>query len=103
MTSLGKNRGPYSIDVRKVKHRNATVTTIVNSPVFDEYIANISDNIRDYDIGFIPAGYEHRPDLISNIYYGSPKNWWLLMLVNNVTDPFESFKINEQILIPKII
>jgi hypothetical protein len=53
-------------------------------------------------VGYIPAGYEHRPDLISNLFYGSPKNWWLLMLVNSVEDPFEGFNVGDSILIPKI-
>ena len=56
----------------------------------------------DYEVGYVPAGYEHRPDLISNVFYGTPKNWWLLMLVNSITDPFEGFNENDQILIPKI-
>ena len=35
MTSLGKNRGPYSVDSRTVTHRNVQVTTILNTPKFD--------------------------------------------------------------------
>ena len=50
----------------------------------------------------IPAGFEHRPDLISNVFYGSPSNWWLLMLVNGISDPFEGFNVRDRILIPKI-
>jgi len=98
---LGNNRGPYALDAQFVKHRKAEVTTILNSPVFDSMLVNLSDQY-EYEVGFVPAGYEHRPDLISNVYYGSPNNWWLLMLVNSITDPFEGFKVNERILIPKI-
>jgi hypothetical protein len=101
MAALGKNNGPYSFDVRRSKHRNATVTSILNSPIFDKLIRDI-DKTYEYEIGYVPAGYEHRPDLIANVYYGSPNNWWLLMLVNNITDPFEGFKVNERILIPKL-
>jgi len=101
MASLGKNKGPYELDYKQVKHKHATVTTIVNTPYFDNFILNM-DQPQDYEVGYIPLGYEHRPDLISNLFYGTPKNWWLLMLVNNITDPFEGFKINERILIPKV-
>jgi len=97
------NKGPYEVDVVEVSHRNAIVTTIVNSPVFDAYISNIGKNSNNYEVGYIPAGYAHRPDLISNVYYGSVKNWWLLMLVNDITDPFESFKLHERIIVPKSI
>jgi hypothetical protein len=99
---LGNRRGPYSLDAIFVRHRNAKVTTIVNSPVFDDLLLNLKDSY-EYEVGYVPVGYEHRPDLISNVYYGSPNNWWLLMLVNSITDPFEGFKVNERILIPKLV
>jgi hypothetical protein len=51
-------------------------------------------------VGKIPAGFEHRPDLISNLFFGTPGYWWYLMLVNGVTDPFEGFNSGDQILIP---
>lgn len=101
MAQLGSDRGPYAVDVVSVRHRNATITTIVNSPIFDNMISNL-DTAFDYEVGFVPAGYEHRPDLISNVYYGDAKNWWLLMLVNSVPDPNEGFKISDRIIIPKI-
>ena len=99
MAALGKNRGPYYVDAVEVRHLNNTITTIVNSPEFDHILHNLPD-IYNYEVGYVPAGYEHRPDLISNIFYGSPKNWWLLMLVNSISDPFEGFQQNERILIP---
>ena len=101
MASLGKNKGPYSLDVNHVKHRNVTTTTIINSTKFDAIIEDL-DTAYEYEVGYIPAGYEHRPDLISNVFYGSPKNWWLLMLVNGIADPTEGFRPNQRILIPKV-
>ena len=101
MASLGKNRGPYSLDVNKVRHRNVITTTIVNTPKFDSILSNL-DSAYEYEVGYVPNGYEHRPDLISNVFYGTPKNWWLLMLVNSISDPNEGFKINDKILIPKM-
>lgn len=96
-----KNKGPYSVDVQEVKHRNVLTTTILNTPTFDNMLQNL-DAAYEYDVGYVPAGYEHRPDLISNVFYGSPKNWWLLMLVNGINDPAEGFKPNSKILIPKL-
>ncbi len=101
MASLGKNRGPYSLDVNQVIHRNVTTTTILNTPKFDSILSNL-DSAYEYEVGYVPVGYEHRPDLISNVFYGSPQNWWLLMLVNGIFDPNEGFKTNEKILIPKV-
>jgi hypothetical protein len=99
MASLGKNRGPYEIDAVEVSHRNTSITTIVGSPTFDKLLEKL-ETAYEYEVGYVPAGYEHRPDLISNVFYGTPKNWWLLMLVNNISDPFEGFHTNERILIP---
>jgi len=101
MTSLGSNRGPYSVDVLKNPFRNTKINTIVGSPVFDT-MTTFMDDAYSYEVGYVPAGYEHRPDLISNVFYGSPKNWWLLMLVNGITDPFEGFNVNQRILIPQL-
>jgi hypothetical protein len=93
--------GPYSIASDTVTHRNAKVTTILNTKKFDNILENL-DTAYDYEVGFVPAGFEHRPDLISNVFYGSPDKWWLLMLVNNISDPFEGFKVQDRILIPKV-
>ena len=101
MASLGKNRGPYSLDYKEVLHRGVTTTTILNTSKFDSILENL-DSAFEYEVGYVPFGYEHRPDLISNVFYGSPKNWWLLMLVNGITDPGEGFNVSQRILIPKI-
>lgn len=101
MASLGDKRGAYSIDYTDIRHREATVRTIVNSETYENMLKNL-EGYYEYDIAYVPKGYEHRPDLISNVFYGTPKNWYLLMLVNNITDPFEGFRINEQIKIPKL-
>tara|TARA_R100000951_G_C2487871_1_gene133533 strand:+ start:148 stop:453 length:306 start_codon:yes stop_codon:yes gene_type:complete len=101
MTRLGKKRGAYSLDAVNVQHRGAKVTTTFNSKQFDNILNNL-ETAYQYDVGYVPKGFEHRPDLISNIFYGTPLNWWLLMIVNNISDPFEGFKVNEKILIPKL-
>ena len=94
-------RGPYSLDENLVNHRQIVTNTIVNTEGFDALLADLED-AYEYEVGYVPAGYEHRPDLISNVFYGTPRNWWLLMLVNNINDPFEGFNVNDKILIPKI-
>jgi hypothetical protein len=99
MTQIEQNRGPYALDYVQVKHLNKDTLTIVNSEVYDKILQNI-DEYYEYEVGYVPEGYEHRPDLISQVFYGTPKNWWLLMVVNNISDPFEGFNINEKILIP---
>lgn len=96
-----QDKGPYSLDEVRVRHRAVTTNTIVNSRKFDSLLLDLDESF-EYEVGYVPAGYAHRPDLISNVFYGSPKNWWLLMLVNSINDPFEGFNENDRILIPKI-
>ena len=96
-----QDRGPYSFDENRINHREIVSNTIVNSSKFEAILEDL-DEAYDYEVGYVPAGYEHRPDLISNVFYGSPRNWWLLMLVNGISDPFEGFNQNDAILIPKI-
>ena len=96
-----KNVGPYVLGSNTVKHRGVLTTTIVNTPEYESFLIDPLGSY-EYEVGYVPAGYEHRPDLISNVFYGTPKNWWLLMLVNSINDPFEGFKQNDRILIPKL-
>ena len=101
MPSLGENRGPYSFDYSIVRHKEKNILTILNNPGFDSLLENIED-AYEYTKGYVPAGYEHRQDLISNLFLGSPDYWWMLMLVNTITDPIEGFYLNQQILIPEL-
>ena len=91
----------YSLGAHTIKHRHKVTSTSVGTLGFDLSQEELEASYTDYDIAYVIAGYEHRPDLISNVFYGSPKNWWLLMFVNGITDPFEGFKVNQRILIPK--
>ena len=65
MASLGINKGPYELDYKLVSHRGAKVTTILNTPYFDNMSLTMTNTFA-YDVGFIPEGYEHnvRNDLL---------------------------------------
>lgn len=82
-------------------HKNRTVNSVVGSFKQEILLAN-QDIIYDYDIATVPVGYEHRPDLISNVFFDTPALWYLIMQVNNISDPFEGFNVGDEILIPKI-
>ena len=101
MDSKYNNLGPYSYDSTIVKHKGVKIRTIIDSAKYEDLIKN-ADTIYEYDIAFVPPGFEHRPDLLSYVLYNSPKNWWLLMLVNNISDPFEGFYVNQRILAPRL-
>jgi hypothetical protein len=89
----------YSLGSELYKFKNKTVKSIVGNKEADEFIEN-KENLYTFEIGFIPAGYEHRPDLISSVYYGTPIFWWMILLFNNIVDPFEGLNLGDRILVP---
>ncbi len=82
-------------------HNNQTIYTTLGSNTYDKFVENL-DTQFEYEVGYIPAGAQHRPDIISQVFYGSVGYWWLIMLVNNISDPFEGLNVGDQIKIPKL-
>ena len=89
----------YNKGVIFYTHKGKTTTSTVGSRSFDAYIRGLSSGT--YDLGRIPAGYDQRPDLISNLFFGDSDSWWKLMIANNIWDPFEGLKVGNQILLPR--
>lgn len=90
----------YSQGVIGIKHKGVTVTTSVGT-LMDDVISTMESSYN-YEKGRIPIMHSNRPDLISDIFYDSPSQWWFLMQFNGVTDPFEGFNSGDPILIPKL-
>ena len=99
---LSKQHGPYFIGQETILHKDAKVTTTFSNLEYEKFLVRVESELIGVVVGFIPNGYEHRPDSISNVFYGTPSNWWLLMEVNNIFDPYEELNVGDQILIPKI-
>jgi hypothetical protein len=96
---IANNSSFYSLGSEVYKFKNKKVVSIVGNKEAEEFVEN-KENLYTYEIGFIPAGYEHRPDLISSVYYGTAIHWWMILLFNNITDPFEGLNVGDRILIP---
>lgn len=89
----------YKISNTVVDHRGKTVVTSLNSKL-DEFIRNLEN--KEVEVGYIPAGYEHRPDLISNLFYNTVTYDWMILMYNNIKDPFQELNVGDRILLPKI-
>ena len=89
----------YTAGVVKQTHRGKTTTTSIGSSLFDLYTKNIAQ-ITKVREGFVPPGFENRPDLIADLFYDSSTEWWKVMLLNNVPDPFEGFNLHDKIILP---
>lgn len=92
-----KSRYTYGVNI--ISHRGYSISTSFGSKEYDSYRDRLYST-NSHEIGYIPNGYKNRPDLISDVFYNSPNNWWLLMEANGIIDPFEKFNINERIIIP---
>lgn len=65
---------------------------------YNEYVFNESDDDRYYTVNI---NTENRLDIISNIFYGSPLNWWIIAMCNDIIDPF-NIEIDTVLRIPPI-
>lgn len=89
----------YKIAVNQVEHRGKIIPTSLHTGL-DDYLKGLESS--QVDVGYIPAGYEHRPDLISNLFYDTVTKDWLILMFNNIKDPFQELNVGDRILLPKI-
>ena len=88
----------YAHGVHTYLHKGHAVTSSVGSKSWDSYLASLE--ILPTQLGNVPPEFEHRPDLISNVWLGSTGLWWQIMVMNNLFDPFEQLDRGDQILLP---
>jgi len=82
-------------------HKGKVTNSTVGSTA-QQFRLDKLNRFYDYDVGVIPNGYEHRPDLISNLFYGTPAFWFLILEYNNISDSFEGLNVGDVIKIPKV-
>jgi hypothetical protein len=85
----------------EIKHKGKVLKTSVGSAKYEDFFAGEKAlrNFRNIN-GNIPLGYEHRPDLISNLFLDSPLSWWIICERNAIFDVFEQLKSGEAIRLP---
>ena len=81
-----------------ITHKGKTILTSVGSTIYENSTSNADNSM--FRAGFVPAGYDHRPDLISNLFFGNSDNWWTVMEINGLSDPFESLNIQDEVRLP---
>jgi hypothetical protein len=101
-TNISRKRSlsRYNYGVVYQEHKGVTTTTAVGTPYFDNFDP-VGLSTGDYKIGRLPSQFAHRPDLVSHAFYNTPGYWWFIMLMNNITDPFESLNPTESLILPK--
>lgn len=50
----------------------------------------------------VPSKFEHRPDLLSNEFYGTPELWWVFAVRNpdEIIDPIYDIVSGKEIYVP---
>ena len=81
-----------------IQHKGKTITTSVGSLEYENFSRSI--NFGRLTPGTVPPGYEHRPDLIANLFLAGPQAWAFFCDINAVLDPFEGLNVNDEILLP---
>lgn len=83
--------------MRKETHKGKTIA-VSNSNSVSQYLSILESG--GYKVGTIPPGYEHRPDLISDLFYGTVTKDWVIVMFNKIKDPFQELNVGDTILIP---
>ena len=74
-------------------HKGKKILTTVGNTVYEDMFSKVNT----FTNGSIPAGYEHRPDLISNLFTDTPDNWWAFCERNAIFDIFEELNTGDSI------
>lgn len=88
------------IDYTPIEHKKKNIVTSLNSVTFETFLKEI--DTYEFRVGTVPAGFEHRADLISNLFYETPTLDWLICWYNNISDPFQQLNVGDKIRIPLI-
>lgn len=95
--------GREEMGLIEIKHKGKIIKTSVGSRGYEKAFCGLKGNAGRYNkVGKIPTGYENRPDLISNLFFGSVDSWWIICEKNSYFDVFENMNVGDRIVIPKL-
>ena len=83
----------------KINHLGKEIT-VSDSTALSIFISTLQN--LEVDVITIAPGYEHRPDRISELFYETPTKDWLIMMFNNIKDPFQGLNVGDTLLLPKL-
>tara|TARA_R110000782_G_scaffold102791_4_gene190143 strand:+ start:11585 stop:11875 length:291 start_codon:yes stop_codon:yes gene_type:complete len=84
-----------------ISHKGKDIPTSVGSKAYERRYNGIKpSSLIGTSFKKVPLGYEHRPDLIANLFYGSSASWWKVCEVNSIFDVFEELDPGDGIYLP---
>ena len=80
-----------------INHKGKDILTSVGSKQYEGLFCGL--RATSPRTGIIPAGYAHRPDLISDLFLDNPDLWWMVCERNVIFDVFEQLKSGDPIIL----
>jgi len=96
---LYRNHLKLGYSRKEFKHR--PVVTSLTSKDFERDLRRIRS--LPGRVGVIPPGFEHRADLIADLFYGAAEMDWLVLWTNDISDPFQQLNVGDRIKIVDLI
>ena len=76
-------------------HKTKVISEVLSSSDLENFMRGL--DYEKFKIAVVPVEAEGRPDLLSFMVYGTVDFWWLLCLINGISDPFLHLKAGDQI------
>lgn len=96
-----KYNNHLSLGVRDVSFKDKKVASSINSATFEATLSNLDSAPRS--VGVIPPGFEHRADLISNLFYDTPTFDWVILWANDISDPLQQLNVGDRLTIVDLV
>lgn len=93
-TILYKNASRYK-NLRTIQDNNGNI-------YHESWVQKIVDKSSDDEYFTVSENEENRLDIISTMYYNTPRYWWVIALANYIIDPFD-IPIGTRLRIPPLI
>tara|TARA_R110002051_G_scaffold40372_3_gene84083 strand:+ start:8035 stop:8328 length:294 start_codon:yes stop_codon:yes gene_type:complete len=88
-----------SVGADSVRHKGKALMSALTNIEYQNFVENL-DNAFEYEEVMVTPEVKHRPDLISSAFYDSVELDWLVLLCNNISNPFQGLNVGDRIRLP---
>ena len=83
-----------------IRHKGHPINTSVGSLQYESSFGGSRMGVG-LTVKRVPEGYNHRPDLIADLFYGTTSLWWIVCETNSIFDVFEQLNSGDPIYLPR--
>jgi len=88
-----------SVGKNLIRHKGKTLATALANIEYQNFVEDL-DNAFEYEEVMVTPEVKHRPDLIADAFYDSVDLDWLVLLCNNISNPFQGLNVGDKIRLP---